>query len=224
MKKTLTKSAVCLLAVSAFFPAQDTAAQTTASCLPSPSTVDCDEPIIAASTNATISPTFPNPSPTCKIVTNACAFGFAVPVASQQEWSSFLQSTFVNTPGSCASVSDCEADCSAGNWGVTSWVDHVGQQLVLSGCAWTLPDASAGTTQAFPSIRPNPGCEGMYPIAPGIGWFSYNGTLRLLSVTCTPSGYQGTIQATYPNCEAGGRVRRCLQPIVRVTTVNLTKE
>src|ERR1019366_5500523 len=83
--------------------------------LSSPSTVDCDEPIVAAGTNATISPTFPNPSPTCEIVTNACSFDFTVPVATQQEWSSFLQSAFVNTQGSCASVSSCAAPPSPTN-------------------------------------------------------------------------------------------------------------
>ena len=107
MKKPLTKSAVCLLAVSAICPWPDAVAQTTASCLPSPSTVDCDEPVVAAGTSATIIPAFPNPSPTCEIVTNACSFDFAVPVATQQEWSSFLQSSFVNTQGSCASLLPC---------------------------------------------------------------------------------------------------------------------
>ena len=107
MKKPLTKNVVCLLAVSALSPMQGAAAQTTASCLPSPSTVDCDEPTVAAGTSSTIIPTFPDPSPTCEIVTNACSFDFAVPVATQQEWSSFLQSAFVNTQGSCASLSPC---------------------------------------------------------------------------------------------------------------------
>ena len=61
MKNPLTKSAVCLLAVSMFCPAQDAVAQTTASCLPSPTTVDCDEPIVAAGMSETDHPDIPEP-------------------------------------------------------------------------------------------------------------------------------------------------------------------
>ncbi len=78
-----------------------------ASCLDSPATANCTEPSVEAGTTQTIEPTFPNPSPSCKKISNACTFNLAVPVASQQEWSSFLQSTFINAAGSCATISDC---------------------------------------------------------------------------------------------------------------------
>jgi len=105
MNKSIPRAVIFGL-MAAALPIAHSKAQS-ASCLVSPSTADCVEPIVAAGTSETVSPTFPYPSPSCEIVTNSCAFDFAVPVASQTEWTSFLQSEFINTAGSCASVTNC---------------------------------------------------------------------------------------------------------------------
>jgi hypothetical protein len=107
MKKLLINNAICLFALALLCHVQDAAAQNTASCLTSPTTIDCDEPTVNAGTAALITPTFPNPIPACEKVTNSCSFNFSVPAATQTEWSSFLQSAFVNTAGSCAAVGGC---------------------------------------------------------------------------------------------------------------------
>jgi len=109
MNKSYFSKTALLGFVALFFPPQGAVAET-ASCLSSYSTVGCTEPAVTAGTTETIKPAFPDASPACKKVTNSCAFNFAVPVASQEEWTSFLHSAFVNTTGSCASVKDCEED------------------------------------------------------------------------------------------------------------------
>ncbi|MGB9154547.1 MAG: hypothetical protein WCD70_15840 [Alphaproteobacteria bacterium] len=161
MNKPLPRAVMFGLMVVAL-PMSEAKAQS-ASCLSSPSTVGCLESVVAAGTSETISPTFPNPLPSCEIVKDSCAFDFAVPVASQQEWSSFLQSEFLNTPGSCASASNCVApvngSCGGSNGvvftmpcGGVSFCTEPGCGLTEGCAAGTLTNAGYslnGTTFAY---------------------------------------------------------------------------
>ncbi len=137
-----------------------------ASCLDSPSTPDCIEPEVDAGTTQTISPTFPNPSPSCKKVANACTFNVAVPVASQEEWGSFVQSEFVNTAGSCVSLSDCatktDGACAAFTRVYTGYYNNTFEELPRFGCASPAP--ATNTYQApRPSGRHLPWEMGRFP-------------------------------------------------------------